>query len=92
MTTTPPAPPTDRPSDNPARLQRIGGAAHSLGAQLGITDELAEKITLAGGIAPEYIIGMSAEDIAEIGGISIDEAEPILARAQAIVSGAVTQD
>jgi N utilization substance protein A len=68
---------------------KIGTAAHNLGAQLGISDELAEKITLAGGISPEYIIGMSAEDIAEIGGISIEEAEPILSRAQAIVSGAV---
>ena len=70
--------------------EKIGGAAHSLGEQLGITDELAEKITLAGGIAPEYIIGMSAEDIAEIGDISVEEAEPILARAQAIVSGVHT--
>ena len=68
----------------------IGGAAHSLGGQLGISDELAEKITLAGGIAPEYIIGMSAEDIAEIGGITVEEAEPILARALAIVSGTAT--
>lgn len=70
---------------------KIGTAAHNLGAQLGISDELAEKITLAGGISPEYIIGMSAEDIAEIGGISLEEAEPILSRAQAIVSGAVSQ-
>jgi transcription termination/antitermination protein NusA len=70
--------------------EKIGGAAHSLGELLGITDELAEKITLAGGIAPEYIIGMSAEDIAEIGDISVEEAEPILARAQAIVSGVHT--
>jgi N utilization substance protein A len=70
--------------------EKIGGAAHSLGGQLGISDELAEKITLAGGIAPEYIIGMSAEDIAEIGGITVEEAEPILARALAIVSGTAT--
>jgi N utilization substance protein A len=70
--------------------EKIGGAAHSLGEQLGISDELAEKITLAGGIAPEYIIGMSAEDIAEIGGISVEEAEPILARAHSIVSGPKT--
>jgi transcription termination/antitermination protein NusA len=70
--------------------EKIGGAAHTLGEQLGITDELAEKITLAGGIAPEYIIGMSAEDIAEIGDITVEEAEPILVRAQAIVSGTHT--
>jgi len=68
--------------------EKIGGAAHSLGEQLGISDELAEKLTVAGGIAPEYIIGMSAEDIADALEIPLDEAEPILARANAIVSGA----
>ncbi len=67
--------------------EKIGGAAHSLGEQLGITDELAEKLTLAGGIAPEYIIGMSAEDIAEALEIPLEEAAPILTRAQEIVSG-----
>jgi len=68
--------------------EKIGGAAHSLGEQLGISDELAEKLTVAGGIAPEYIIGMSAEDIADALEIPLDEAEPILARANALVSGA----
>ena len=68
--------------------EKIGGAAHTLGEQLGITDELAEKLTLAGGIAPEYIIGMSAEDIAEILEIPLEEASPILDRARNIVSGA----
>jgi N utilization substance protein A len=67
--------------------EKIGGAAHSLGEQLGISDELAEKLTLAGGIAPEYIVGMSEEDISEALEIPIEEAAPILARAQAIVSG-----
>ena len=66
---------------------RIGGAAHTLGEQLGISDELANKLTLAGGIAPEYIVGMSVDDIAEAVGISHEEAAPILARAQAIVAG-----
>jgi transcription termination/antitermination protein NusA len=70
--------------------EKLGGAAHSLGGLLGISDELAEKITLAGGISPEYIVGMSAEDIAEICEISVDEAEPILARAQLLVSGAAS--
>ncbi len=65
--------------------EKIGGAAHSLGEQLGISDELAEKLTLAGGIAPEYIVGMSEEDIAEALEIPLEEAAPILARAQAIV-------
>jgi len=67
--------------------ERIGGAAHSLGEQLGISEEMAEKITLAGGISAEYIIGMSAEDIAEICEIPLEEAQPILDRAIAIASG-----
>ncbi len=74
--------------------EKIGGAAHSLGEQLGISDELAEKLTLAGGIAPEYIIGMSAEDIAEILEIPLEEAAPILDRARELVSAteAVSND
>lgn len=67
--------------------EKIGGAAHTLGEQLGISDELAEKLTLAGGIAPEYIVGMSEEDISEALEISIEEAAPILARALEIVGG-----
>lgn len=68
--------------------EKIGGAAHTLGELLGITDELAEKLTLAGGIAPEYIVGMSAQDISDAVGIPVEEAEPILVRAQAIVASA----
>ncbi len=68
--------------------EKIGGAAHSLGEQLGITDEQAEKITLAGGIAPEYIVGMSAEDISEILEVTAEEAEAILERARALVNEA----
>ncbi len=70
--------------------EKIGGAAHTLGAQLGISDELAGKLTLAGGIAPEYIVGMSAEDIAEALEIPLEEAAPILTRAQELVEGAAT--
>jgi N utilization substance protein A len=65
--------------------ERIGGAAHSLGEQLGITEELAAKLTLAGGISAEFIIGMSADDIAEICEISLEEAMPILERAHSLV-------
>jgi N utilization substance protein A len=71
--------------------EKIGTAAHTLGTQLGISDEWAEKLTLAGGIAPEYIIGMSEDDIAEVLEISVEEASPILARAHQIVSGS-TED
>ena len=65
---------------------KIGGAAQSLGEQLGITNEQAAKLAVAGGIAPEYIIGMSADDIGEILEISADEAAPILARAHELAS------
>ncbi len=68
--------------------EKIGGAAHTLGEQLGISDELAEKLTLAGGIAPEYIVGMSEEDIGEALEIGAEEAAPILDRARQLVADA----
>jgi N utilization substance protein A len=67
--------------------EKIGGAAHTLGEQLGITDELAEKLTLAGGISPEFIVGMSEDEIAEALEISTEEAAPILKRARQIADG-----
>ncbi|MFZ9937563.1 MAG: transcription termination factor NusA [Luteolibacter sp.] len=72
--------------------EKIGGAAHTLGEQLGISDDLAEKLTLAGGIAPEYIVGMSEEDIAEALEIGTDEAAPILARAKELVAAAESNE
>ncbi len=68
--------------------EKIGGAAHTLGEQLGITDELAEKLTFAGGFNPELIVDMPADYIAAALEISEDEAEGILVRARAIVDGA----
>lgn len=62
-------------------------AAHILAGQLGIPEELAGLLILNGGISPEYILGMSAEDIAEICEISVDDAMPILERANYIVAG-----
>ncbi|MFT4177287.1 MAG: transcription termination factor NusA [Luteolibacter sp.] len=67
--------------------EKIGGAAHSLGEQLGISDELAEKLTLAGGFNPELIVDMPADYIAAALEISESEADAILVRARAIVSG-----
>lgn len=72
--------------------EKIGGAAHTLGEQLGITDELANKLTLAGGFNPEMVIDMPADYIAAALEISEEEAEAILVRAQAIVGGAVSND
>jgi len=68
--------------------EKIGGAAHTLGEQLGITDELAEKLTFAGGFNPELIVDMPADYIAATLEISEDEAEAILVRARALVGNA----
>jgi transcription termination/antitermination protein NusA len=69
---------------------KIGGAAHTLGEQLGITDELANKLTLAGGFTPAMVVEMPADYIAGALEISEEEAEAILVRAQAVVSGSQT--
>jgi N utilization substance protein A len=67
--------------------EKIGGAAHTLGEQLGISDELANKLTLAGGFNPEMVVDMPADYIASALEISEEAAEAILVRAQAIVAG-----
>ena len=67
--------------------EKIGGAAHTLGEQLGITDELANKLTLAGGFNPEMVIDMPADYIAAALEITEEAAEAILVRAHGIVSG-----
>ncbi len=67
--------------------EKIGGAAHTLGEQLGITDELAGKLTLAGGFNPEMVIDMPADYIAAALEITEEAAEAILIRAHGIVSG-----
>ncbi len=67
--------------------EKIGGAAHTLGEQLGITDELAGKLTLAGGFNPEMVVDMPADYIAAALEISEEAAEAILVRAHGIVDG-----
>ncbi len=67
--------------------EKIGGAAHTLGEQLGITDELANKLTIAGGFNPELIIDMPADYIAAELEITEEAAEAILVRARGIVDG-----
>ena len=66
--------------------EKIGGAAHTLGEQLGISDELANKLTLAGGFNPELVTDMPADYIAAALEITEEAAEAILARAHSIVS------
>ncbi len=67
--------------------EKIGGAAHTLGEQLGISDELANKLTLAGGFTPELIIDMPADYIATALEIPEEAAEEILRQAAQIVGG-----
>jgi transcription termination/antitermination protein NusA len=67
--------------------EKIGGAAHTLGEQLGITDELASKLTLAGGFNPEMVVDMPADYIAAALEITEEAAEAILVRAHSIVGG-----
>ncbi len=69
---------------------KIGGVAHSLGEQLGITDELAAKLTLIGGVSAEMIIDMPADFLAGALEITEEEADAILARANSIVAGDAT--
>jgi len=71
--------------------EKIGGAASSLAEQLGISDELAEKLTVAGGFNAEMVTDMPAEYI--VTALEVDEAKAIdiLARAKA-ASGATTDE
>ncbi|MES2997090.1 MAG: transcription termination factor NusA [Verrucomicrobiota bacterium] len=68
--------------------EKIGGVAHSLGEQLGISDELAAKLTIAGGSSPAMVVDMPTDYIAAALEISEEEAAGILSRAQAIVGEA----
>jgi N utilization substance protein A len=63
--------------------ERIGGAAQSLAEQLGISEELAGKLTLAGGASVQMIIDMPADYIAAALEIDDSKATDILNRALA---------
>jgi N utilization substance protein A len=67
--------------------EKIGGVAHTLGEQLGITDELAAKLTLFGGVSAEMIIDMPVEFLTSSLELSVEEAEAILERAKSIAAG-----
>ncbi len=63
--------------------EKIGGAAHSLAEQLDISEELAEKLTLAGGFNAEMVIDMPADYIAAALEVDETKAANILERARA---------
>ena len=71
--------------------EKIGGVAHTLGGQLGISDELAEKLTLFGGVSAEMIVDMPVDFLTGALEISESEAEAILSKARAIAAGEDTQ-
>ena len=66
--------------------EKIGGVAHSLGEQLGITDELAAKLTVFGGVSAEMIVDMPTEFLTASLEISEEEANAILEKANAIMA------
>ncbi len=59
---------------------RVGDAAHTLAEQLGINDEMAEKLFRAGGATADLVAQMPAEYIAQALEISEDEAATILSK------------
>lgn len=65
--------------------EKIGGVAHSLGEQLGISDELAEKLTLFGGVSAEMIVDMPVEFLTTSLEIDEESATSLLERAKSIV-------
>jgi len=71
--------------------EKIGGAAQTLAEQLDLTDELAEKLTVAGGYNAEMVIDMPAEYVMSV--LEVDEAKAndILTRARA-ACGAAAQE
>lgn len=72
--------------------EKIGGVAHTLGAQLGISDDLAEKLTHFGGVSAEMIVDMPADFIVDSLSITEEEAKAILEKAREIVREAASED
>jgi len=61
--------------------ERVSDAAHTLAEQLGLDDEMAEKLFRAGGASIELVSQMPAEYIAQALEIPQEEAETILSKA-----------
>ena len=65
---------------------RINNAAHGLGEQLGLNDDLAAKLFRAGGITLDLVVEMPADYIAESLEISEEAAATILTKAQELTT------
>ncbi len=65
---------------------RINNAAHGMGEQLGLNDDVAAKLFRAGGITLDLVLEMPADYIASMLEISEDEATAILTKAQQLIA------
>ncbi len=65
---------------------RINNAAHGMGEQLGLNDDVAAKLFRAGGITLDLVLEMPADYIALALEISEDEATAILTKAQQLIA------
>jgi transcription termination/antitermination protein NusA len=65
---------------------RVNNAAHGLGEQLGLNDDLAAKLFRAGGITLDLVLEMPADYIADSLEISEEEAQAILHKAQELTT------
>lgn len=66
--------------------KKIAGAAHSIAEQLGLDDDLADKLFRAGGMSSEIVAEMPVDYIAANLEVSEERANDILARAKAHAS------
>ena len=68
--------------------KKIAGAAHSIAEQLGLDDDLADKLFRAGGMSTEIVAEMPVDYIAANLEVSEERANDILARAKAHAASA----
>ena len=68
--------------------KKIAGAAHSIAEQLGLDDDLADKLFRAGGMSSEIVAEMPVDYIAANLEVSEERANDILARAKAHAASA----
>ncbi|WP_035612819.1 transcription termination factor NusA [Haloferula sp. BvORR071] len=68
--------------------KKIAGAAHSVGALLGLDDDLADKLFRAGGTSPDMVADMDADYIMDELGVPEERALDIIARAKANAASA----
>jgi N utilization substance protein A len=71
--------------------ERVTDAAHSLGSQLGLNDEMADKLFRAGGASAELVAQMPAEYIAQALEVSQEEAEIILSKVKPVDEAPVAE-